>query len=212
VLPETTARQVNMRRAVRSVAVVLIVLLLCLLTGSPPRSARADAPAGTGNAAEPIRHKAIVVGNVAINPYDIVAVFRPIEQQGVAVYVGRPGRGMQAIILRDTKDAAAVFNEIWDNPEVTKDPGDDDARPLTRMCPKDAEHKSSALIANVNRVLAVQWSADHRHVRVYLDKLVGNEALADPNGNDPNDALEIDSVHAEAENVMAAYKACIIRR
>jgi hypothetical protein len=201
-----------MRRAVRSVAVVLTVLVLCLLAVSPPPNARADAPAGTGNAAEPMRHKAIVVGNVAINPYDIVAVFRPIEQQGVSVYIGRPGRGMQAIILRDTKDAAAVFNEIWDNPEITKDPGDDDARPLTRMCPKDAEHKSSALIANVNRVLAVQWSADHRHARVYLDKLVGNEALADPNGNDANDALEIDSVHAEAENVMAAYKACIIRR
>src|SRR5438105_15875794 len=120
-----------MRRTVRSVAVVLIVLVLCLVVSSPPRNARADAPAGTGNAAEPIRHKAIVVGNVAINPYDIVAVFRPIEQQGVAVYIGRRGHGMQAIILRDTNDAAAVFNEIWDNPDITKDPGNDDPRPTT---------------------------------------------------------------------------------
>jgi hypothetical protein len=158
------------------------------------------------------RHKPIVAGGLAINPYDIIAVFKPVDQQGVAIYVGRPGHEIQSIIIKDSKEAATVFGEIWDNQDVTKDPGDDDARPLTRMRLKDAERNSATLIANVNRLLAVVWGADRRHARVYLDKFIANQPLADPNGDEPMMALEIESQHDEAETVMAAYKACVYRK
>src|SRR5258706_8277965 len=159
------------------------------------------------------RHKPIVAGNITVNPYDIVAVFRPQDQQGVAVYIGRPGHAIQAIIIKDAREAATVFKEIWDNVEVTKDPGEDDARPLTRMRPKEADRASATLIVNVHRVLAISWDNDHREVHVHLDKLLANETFADPNGDgDGAPYLEIPNVHDAAEAVMAAYKACLLKK
>jgi hypothetical protein len=152
-----------------------------------------------------VRHKPIVAGSLTVNPHDIIAVYRPVDQQGVAVYVGRPGQAIQAIIFKDSREAATVFNDIWDNQDVTKDPGEDDARPLTRMRLKDSERKGATLIINVQRVLAVVWESDRRHLRVHLDKLLANEVLTDPNGDgDGAPYLEIQSVHDEAEAVMAA--------
>src|SRR4051794_2861025 len=78
------------------------------------------------------KHKALVIGDVAINPSDIVAVYRPVEQEATAVFIGRPGHDIQTLIFKDAREAAALFEEIWKNNEITKDPGDDDTRPLTR--------------------------------------------------------------------------------
>jgi hypothetical protein len=158
------------------------------------------------------RHKAITAGSVTVNPQDVVAVYRPVDQQSVAIYLGRPGRGIQTIVIRDAKEAAAVFNEIANNAEVTKEPGEDDARPLTRLRPKDSP-KNPTIIANVDRVLAVVWDRDHRRARVYLDKLVAGEILVDPNGRgDGADYLEVENVRGEADDLIAAYKACVLRR
>jgi hypothetical protein len=175
-------------------------------------TARADAGDASGNPPGP-RHKAIAAGNMAINPTDIIAVYRPFDQQAVALYIGRPGQAIQAIIIKDQREAANVFKDIWDNAEVTKDPGEDDARPLTRMRPKDTDRASATLIVNVQRILAVSWDADHRRVHVYLDKLLANETLTDPNGDgDGAPYLEVQNIHDAAEAVMAAYKACILRK
>ncbi|MDB5318370.1 MAG: hypothetical protein JWN40_1 [Phycisphaerales bacterium] len=159
------------------------------------------------------RHKPIVAGSLTVNPYDVIAVYRPQDQQGVAVYVGRPGQAIQAIIFKDSREAATVFKEIWDNAEVTKDPGEDDARPLTRMRPKGADRAGATLIVNVQRVLAISWDVDHRQVHVHLDKLLANELLTDPNGDGESlPYLEIPNVHDAAEAVMAAYKACLLKK
>src|SRR4051812_18932878 len=116
----------------RSLPVTACLIVLCLATASPRAGAEE-------------RRKPIVAGNLTVNPKDIIAVFRPIEQQAVAVYVGRPGQSVQAILFHDVREAAAVFNELWNNADVVKDPGEDDARPLTRMMIKsaDGERKSA---------------------------------------------------------------------
>jgi hypothetical protein len=159
-----------------------------------------------------IRHKPIVAGGMVVNPYDIVAVYKPVDQQGVAVYVGKPGQAIQAIVFKDAREAATVFNDIWDNQDATKDPGEDDTRPLTRMRLKDSDRKSATLILNVPRVLAIVWGPDKRHVRVHLDKLLNTDTFVDPNGEGDAPYLEIQSVHDQAEAVMAAYRACVYRK
>jgi hypothetical protein len=167
--------------------------------------------AGGADAPSP-RHRPIVAGSVTLNANDIVAVYRPVDLQSVAIYVGRPGHGIQAIVIRDSKEAAAVFSEIASNAEVTKDPGDDDARPLTRLRPKDSQ-KSPTVIANVDRVMAVVWDRERRHARVYLDKLVAGEILVDPNGRgDGSEFLEVENIRGEADELIAAYKACVLRK
>jgi hypothetical protein len=187
-----------------------VVALFVIVMAAVAANVLADA-GGPGEGG--VRHKPIVAGGLTVNPYDIIAVYRPVDQQGVAVYIGRPGQAIQAIIFKDSREAAAVFNDIWDNQDVTKDPGEDDARPLTRMRLKDAERKSATLIINVQRVLAVVWGSDHRQLRVHLDKLLANDVFTDPNGDgDGAPFLEIQSVHDEAEAVMAAYKACVYRK
>jgi hypothetical protein len=157
-------------------------------------------------------HKPIVAGGIVVNPHDVIAVYRPLDQQGVAVYLGRPGQAIQAIVIRDSKEAAAVFNEIWDNQEACKDPGDDDARPLTRMRVKDAAAKSATLIANVQRVMAVVWESDRRSLRVVFDKLLQQDLFENPNGGDSLPWLEFQSLHDDGETVMAAYKACMLKK
>jgi hypothetical protein len=193
----------------RSTVVIPLIFVLAVALCS---TARADAGDASGNAPGP-RHKAIAAGTLALNPTDIIAVYRPFDQQGVAVYIGRPGQAIQAIIIKDQREAANVFKDIWDNVEVTKDPGEDDTRPLTRMRLKDADRAGATLIVNAARVLAISWDADHRQVRVHLDKLLANETLTDPNGDgDGTPYLEIQNVHEAAEAVMAAYKACQLRK
>jgi hypothetical protein len=190
----------------------VVLPLVFVVASALCATARADAGDASGNPPGP-RHKPIAAGNIAINPTDIIAVYRPFDQQAVALYIGRPGQAIQAIIIKDQREAANVFKDIWDNAEVTKDPGEDDARPLTRMRPKDNDRASATLIINVQRILAVSWDADHRRVHVYLDKLLGNETLTDPNGDgDGAPYLEVQNVHDAAEAVMAAYKACILRK
>jgi len=191
---------------------VVVVLLIFMLAAALCSTARADAGDASGNPVGP-RHKAIAAGNLALNPTDIIAVYRPFDQQAVAIYIGRPGQSIQAIIIKDQREAATVFKDIWDNADVTKDPGEDDARPLTRMRPKDADRAGQTLIINVQRILAVSWNADHRHVQIYLDKLLANETLTDPNGDgDGAPYLEVQNIHEAAEAVMAAYKVCILRK
>jgi len=197
-----------MRRSAAAAATTTTVLgglFLALLAASGLADSPNDAGGGGG-----VRHKPIAAGVLAANPNDIIAVYRPVDLQGVAVYVGRAGQGVQSIVFRDSKEAAAVFNELWDNQDVTKDPGEDDARPLTRMLLKDSEHKSATLILNVPRVLAMSWGPDHRHVHVHLDKLISGELFADPNGDgDGLPYLTIRNDHDDAQAVMAAYKACV---
>jgi hypothetical protein len=181
----------------------LSALLICVLFSlTLSHTYAADAPP---------KHKAVVAGNLTINPHDIIAIYRPIEQQAVAVFIGRPGQGIQAIVFKDVREAAAVFNDLWNNEEITKNPGDSDTRPLTRMVPKDAERKSATLILNVDRVLAFTWDSSHRAVRVYLDKPLLSP-LVDPNTGDEHDSLEIQNVRDDSESIMAAYKLCLISK
>jgi hypothetical protein len=154
------------------------------------------------------RRKPIVAGNLTVNPKEIIAVFRPVEQQAVAVYVGRPGQAVQAIVFHDVREAQAVFNELWNNEEIVKDPGQEDGRPLTRMMLKsnDAERRIPSLIVNVDRLVACAWDQNRRALRVFLDKPIAT-ALLDPNGGE-RDWLELQNNNAEADLVMAAYKVC----
>jgi hypothetical protein len=157
-------------------------------------------------------HKAIVAGGVVLNPSDVIAVYRPLNQQGVAVYLGRPGQAIQAIVFRDAKEGSTVFNEIWDNQDACKDPGDDDARPLTRMRTKDSTSKSATLIANVGRIMAIVWESDRSSVRVMIDKLLANDFFENPNGGDPMPWLVFQSLHDDADTIVAAYRACVLKK
>ena len=189
---------------------LLGVLVILTATAALCGTARADG--GDGSNAGP-RHKAIAAGNLALNPTDIIAVYRPFDQQALAIYIGRPGQAVQAIIVKDQREASNIFKDIWENAEVTKNPGEDDARPLTRMKPKDSDRAGETLIINVSRILAISWDPDHRHVHVYLDKLLANETFTDPNGDgDGAPYLEIQNIHEAAEAVIAAYKACLLRK
>jgi hypothetical protein len=178
-------------------AVVASGLLLVTLLGSPARAADG---------------KPVVAGNLTFNPQHIVAVYRPVEQRAVAIYIGRPGQSVQTITIKDYREAAAIFNEIWGNAEVTKDPGDDDARPLTRMLPKDTEGKTPTLIVNVDRVSAILYDPSRRTASVYLDRLDPLSPLIDPNTDAERDYLAIQNIRDEGEMIVAAYKACVLAR
>jgi hypothetical protein len=173
-------------------------------------AALADAGSDGGGAA---KHKPIAAGSLTLNPYDVIAVYKPFEQGGVVVYLGRPGQGIQAIIIKDAREAAAVFTAVWDNAEVTKDAGEDDARPLTRMRVKDSDARSATLVLNVQRVMAVSWDADRRAVRVHFDKLIANDPLPSlSGGNDGAPYLEIPNVHDAGLAIVTAYRNCVYRR
>src|SRR3954469_17277393 len=115
-----------MRFAAR--VVVVSCVLLAVVGGAPPARA-----AG---------HKPVTAGTLTVNPTDIIAVFRPAEQQAVVVFIGRPGQAIQPVVFRESREATQVFDGLWDNVEVSKDPGEEDpGRPLTRMLPKGADRR-----------------------------------------------------------------------
>ena len=64
-----------------------------------------------------------------VNADDILAVYRSNEQQPVEVFVGKPGHAIQVLVFHEFRESQAVFNALWANNDVTKDPGEDDARP-----------------------------------------------------------------------------------
>lgn len=164
------------------------------------------APAPTTRAADG-PHRPVVAGNLVVNAKDVVAVFRPLDQQAVAVFVGRPGQAVQAIVFQDVREAAAVFTEFWNNQDVVKDPGETDARPLTRMMVKTPEKRGAALIVNFDRLVACAWDTNRRSLRIFLDKPIAT-ALPDPNSGVERDYLELHNNNGEADIVMAAMKAC----
>lgn len=179
---------------------VVVAVFACLAVCAPAIHA-AD-----GDATPPLPNKRgpVVAGNLTVNPRDVIAVYRPNEQQGVVVLVGRPGQLIQAIVFKDAREATAVFNELWSNEDITKNPGDEDARPLTRMLPKTAEQKNAVLILNLQRVLAMTWESDHRSINIYFDK------PASQNSDDEHHHLEIGDVRDDNDSIMAAYKLCIL--
>jgi hypothetical protein len=166
------------------------------------------APAAEGEVA-PNKRGPIVAGNLTINPRDIIAVYRPIEQQSVAVYIGKPGQAVQTILFKDSREAAAVFNDIWNNDDVTKNPGDEDPRPLTRMLPKTAERRAGVLVLNLQRVLAMTWENSHHNINIYFDlPLVA--AFIEPNTGDEHHHLDIENVRDDNDSIMAAYKLSVL--
>jgi hypothetical protein len=201
------------RRPVVLSAAAVVVFVGCLTVGawwvSPPvaSAAEGDAPASAAVA----RRRPITIGTVTVHARDVVAVVRPADQVvGTTVYVGRPGQAIQAITIRDAREAAAAFDALWNNNAVTKDPGDDDAqRPLTRMMPKDpaGERRTATLICNVDRVLAIHADPANRVARVFFDK-PSSDPLLQPNGQE-REFLEIRSVRDEADTVLAAYRASL---
>lgn len=152
------------------------------------------------------RHKPITAGLLTVNPTDIVAVYRPAEQQAVVVFVGRPGQAIQPILFRDSREATQVFDGLWDNNEWSKDPGDDDAgKPLTRMLPKGSERRLATLLVNVSRLLAIAWDSERNVARVYLDKPIAMP-LVEPNTGEEVAYLSVPNIRQEAEALFAAYK------
>jgi len=176
------------------VSAVVVVMAVCFLSSlaQPARAA----------------HKPITAGPLTVNPMDIIAVFRPAEQQAVVVFVGRPGQAIQPILFRDSREATQVFDGLWDNNELSKDAGDDDAaRPLTRMLPKGTERRLATLLVNVNRLMAVAWDSELSVARVYLDKPIAMP-LMEPNSGAEVAYLSVPNIRQEGEAVIAAYKLC----
>lgn len=167
---------------------------------------------GTLSAPVQAKHKPLTIGNLTVNPSDVIAVYRPVDQQAVAVYIAKPGGAVQTVIFKDFREAGVIFDEMWKNPDVVKDPGDDDARPLTRMMPKDAEKKAPTLIVNVERVLAMAWDTNHRYIRIYIDRPVIPTPLYEPNSGEEMQFLMVENIRQEADQVMAAYKACVYQK
>jgi hypothetical protein len=165
-----------------------------------------------GSVARAADQKPIVAGNVTFHPQHVVAIYRPVDQRAVAIYIGRPGQNIQTITIKDYREAAAVFNEVWGNDEITKNPGDSDARPLTRMLPKAAEGKTPTLLVNVDRVSAIVYDPSRRAAAVYLDRLDPYSPLVDPNSGEERDHLEIQNIRDEGEMIVAAYKACVLTK
>ena len=164
------------------------------------------------NAAALANQKPVVAGNLTFHPNHVVAVYRPVDQRAVAIFIGRPGQNIQTITIKDSREAAAIFNEIWKNHDITKNPGDNDARPLTRMLPKAVEGKTPTLIVNVDRIAAILYDPSRRATSVYLDRLDPYSPLIDPNTGDELDHLEIQNIRDEGEMVVAAYKACVLTK
>jgi hypothetical protein len=163
---------------------------------------------GAALSARAAGHKPVTAGNLTVNPTDIVAVFRPAEQQAVVVFVGRPGQAIQPIVFRESREATQVFDGLWDNVEVSKDPGEEDpGRPLTRMLPKGADRRLATLLVNVNRLLAVAWDSERNVLRVYLDKPIAMPLL-EPNTGEEIAYLSVPNIRQEAQAVLNAYQAC----
>ncbi|HEY7119305.1 MAG TPA: hypothetical protein VH475_22130 [Tepidisphaeraceae bacterium] len=155
------------------------------------------------------RHKPVTAGNLTLNPAEIVAVFRPVDQQAVAILVGRPGQALETIIFRDAREASQIFNELWDNNDLCKDAGDEDAaKPLTRMIPKGSDRRLATLLVNMERLVAVAWDTEHRVACAYLDRPIAT-ALVDPNTGEQLDHLVVPNTRQEAEAVLAAYRASV---
>ena len=177
---------------------VVVVVVSCVLLAV----VAAPVPAGAAG------HKPVTAGNVTVNPTDIIAVFRPLEQQAVVVFVGRPGQAIQPILFRDSREATMVFDGLWDNAELSKDPGEEDpGRPLTRMLVKGTDRRLATLLVNVNRLMAVAWDSDRNVTRVYLDKPIAMPLL-DPNTGEEIAYLSVPNIRQEGAAVIAAYKAC----
>lgn len=155
------------------------------------------------------KHKPIVAGNLVVDPRYIVAVFRPVDQRELAIYIGKPGQAIQSILVNDVRDAATLFEAIWNNDAIVKNPGDDDARPLTRMVLKDAERKIPTLIVNVDRILALTYDPNRREASIYLDRPSVESGFEDPAEKRYVPFLRINDVRDEALQVVNAYKACV---
>jgi hypothetical protein len=158
------------------------------------------------------RHRPVVAGEMVVNPYDIIAVYRPAGQQTVALYLGRPGQDIQVVFFHDARMAANIFSDLWNNNDITKDPGADDAKPLTRMLIAGTQGTTATLIANADRIMAVVREPNHQFVRIFFDKPNAVVPVAEPGaGTGPSDKnyLEIQNIRDEADAVMAAYKACL---
>jgi len=179
------------RRALRFVTV------LALLAFAPACFAQAK------------KRKTITVGPLMVNADDVIAVYRSSEQQPVEVFIGKPGHAVQVIVFTDFREAQSCFDALWNNAEVTKDPGNDDARPLTRMKVKDSARGPTTLICNVSRILAMVHHPDSRDVHIYLDRGAVAFPLPDPVNNTERDFLELKNSNGEADIVMAAYKECL---
>ena len=151
----------------------------------------------------------VTAGNLTLNPNHVVAVYRPVENQAVAVLLARPGGALQSIVITDVREAATTFDSLWNNERVTKSPGDSDGRPLTRMALKDSEPATPSLIVNVDRVLAIRWDPNRRVAGVYLD-MPSPAPLYDPNTNQESDSLVIPNNRRQAESVIEAYKAAVL--
>ena len=178
---------------VAAVVVVWVASCVVLSTGALPATA-----------AE--RNRPVTAGNLTVNPRDVVAVYRPFEQQAVVVFVGRPGQAIQPILFRDVREATAVFDGLWDNSEWAKDAGEDDAgKPLTRMLPKGSERRLATLLVNTSRLLAVAWDSERNVVRVYLDKPIASPLL-DPNTGEEVAYLSVPNIRQEGQALIAAYK------
>ncbi|HSI34837.1 MAG: hypothetical protein ACAI43_07505 [Phycisphaerae bacterium] len=154
----------------------------------------------------PVKFKPVAAGPLVLNPRDVIAVYRPADGSSVGVLIGKPGGAVQQILLKDFREAAAVFNDLWNNQQWVKDPGDEDARPLTRMLVKPREGEENAkrvptLIVNADRVLGIAWDSDRRVAHVYIDRAPGAAA--------GEETLELS--RDEAEGVIAAYKAAMVR-
>jgi len=158
-----------------------------------------------GAADGPARVKPVTAGPLTLNPRDIIAVYRPADGSSVGILIAKPGGAIQQIVLKDFREAAQTFNDLWNNAEVTKDPGDEDAKPLTRMLPKakegeDASKRVPILVLNVDRVLGIAWDSDRRVAHVYVDR---------PAGAGGDETLEM--TREEAEGVISAYKLCSVK-
>ncbi len=156
--------------------------------------------------------KPIVAGNIVVDPRYIVAVFRPVDQREVAIYIGKPGQAIQSIIVSDVRDASALFDAIWNNDQITKNPGDDDARPLTRMVLKDVEQKIPTLIINVDRVLGLTYDPNRRAATIFIDRPTMDMGFDEPTNGKYVPNLTISDVRDEAQQVVNAYKACVYNK
>jgi hypothetical protein len=156
--------------------------------------------------------KPIVAGNLVVDPRYIVAVFRPVDQRELAIYIGKPGQAIQSILVADVREATILFDAIWNNDAIVKNPGDDDARPLTRMVLKDAENKIPTFIVNVDRILALTYDPNRREASIYLDRPSIESGFDDPTEKRYVPFLRINDVRDEALQVVNAYKACVYNK
>ena len=162
--------------------------------------------AGIAGAADaPARLKPVTAGPLTVNVRDVIAVYRPADGSSVGLLIAKPGGAIQQIVLKDFREAAQTFNDLWNNAEIAKDPGDEDARPLTRMLPKikegeDAAKRVATLLVNVDRLLGIAWDSDRRVAHLYVDR---------PAGAGGDETLEM--TREEAEGVIAAYKLCLVK-